>query len=96
MNVNSQLLNRARNTSTIKEMICKKFGVKESEITEEASLIKDLGADSVDFAELIMDIEDKFSIAIPDDEVEKLTTTGSLIDYINRRTENSFISKNTS
>ena len=77
-------------------MICKKLGVKESEITDQASLIKDLGADSVDFAELVMDLENKFSIAIPDDEVEKLTTTGSLIDYINSRTENSFISKNTS
>jgi acyl carrier protein len=96
MKVNSQLLNRARNTSTIKEMICKKLGVKESEVTDQASLIKDLGADSVDFAELVMDLENKFGIAIPDDEVEKLTTTGSLIDYINRRTENSFISKNTS
>jgi acyl carrier protein len=93
MNVNSQLLNRARNTSTIKEMICEKLGVKESEITDEASFIKDLGADSVDLVELVMDIENKFGIAIPDHEVEKLTTIGSLIDYVNGRTENSFIGK---
>jgi len=94
MNINPQLLNRARNTSTIREMIGEKFGLKESEITCEASFIKDLGVDSVDFVELVMDIENKFSIAIPDHEVEKLTTIGSLIDYVNRRTGNSFINKN--
>ena len=74
-------------------MICEKLGVKESEITDEASFIKDLGADSVDLVELVMDIENKFGIAIPDHEVEKLTTIGSLIDYVNGRTENSFIGK---
>jgi len=94
MNVNSQLLNRARNTSMIKGMICEKLGVKESEITNEASFIKDLGADSLDLAELVMDIENKFGITIPDNEVEKLTTTGSLIEYINNRTGNSFIGRN--
>jgi len=74
-------------------MISKKLGVKESEITDEASFIKDLGADSLDLAELVMDIENKFGIAIPDHEVEKLTTIGSLIDYINKYTGNSFIGK---
>jgi len=78
----------------IKGMICEKLRVKESEITNEASFIKDLGADSLDLAELVMDIENKFGITIPDHEVEKLTTTGSLIEYINSRTGNSFIGKN--
>jgi acyl carrier protein len=94
MKVNPQLLNRARNTSTIKEMIGEKFGLNDSEITGEASFIKDLGADSVELVELVMDIEYRFGIAIPDHDVEKLTTVGSLIDYMNKRTGNSFIDKN--
>jgi len=90
MKINSQLLNNVRNASVIKDMISKKLEVKETEITDEASFIKDLGADSIDLVELVMDIENKFGIAIPDHEVEKLTTIGSLIDYINVRTRSSF------
>jgi acyl carrier protein len=74
-------------------MIAVKLGLQESEITDEASFIKDLGADSVDLVELVMDIENKFGITIPDHEVENFTTAGSLIEYVNRQTRNSFVNK---
>ena len=56
--------------------------VKESEITDEASFVKDLGADSIDIVDMIMDIENEFKITIADEDVENLTTVGSLIQHI--------------
>ncbi len=66
----------------VKEVIVDKLGVEESKITMEASFIDDLGADSLDTVELIMDLEEEFGIEIPDEDAEKLTTVGSVIDYV--------------
>tara|TARA_B100001245_G_C22622664_1_gene307101 strand:- start:267 stop:503 length:237 start_codon:yes stop_codon:yes gene_type:complete len=70
------------NLTKIKEIIIDKLGIEESKITLEARFIEDLGADSLDTVELIMQFEEEFDIEISDDDAEKLTTVGSSIDYI--------------
>ena len=66
----------------VKEIIVAKMGVDESEVTSEASLKNDLGADSLDAVELIMEFEKEFNIAIPDDQAENISTVGEAIKYI--------------
>lgn len=68
----------------VKEIIVKNLGVKESEVTREASFVNDLGADSLDCVELIIDFEYEFGIEIDDNEAEKINTVGEAIDYINK------------
>ncbi len=69
-------------SSRVKAIIVDKLGVEESEVTIEASFTNDLGADSLDTVELIMEFEKEFNIAIPDDQAEKIGTVGQAIDYI--------------
>ncbi|MEI6677029.1 MAG: acyl carrier protein [Mariniphaga sp.] len=66
----------------VKAIIVDKLGVDESEVTSEASFTNDLGADSLDTVELIMEFEKEFNIAIPDDQAEKIGTVGDAINYI--------------
>ena len=66
----------------IKDVIIDKLGVEESKIVPEASFVDDLGADSLDNVELIMELEEEFGLEIPDEEAEKLTTVGTVVDYI--------------
>ena len=66
----------------IKEIIMDKLAVEENKITMEAKFIDDLGADSLDTVELIMQFEEEFSIEIPDEEAENLTSVGSAVEYI--------------
>ena len=67
----------------VKAIIVDKLGVEESEVTNEASFTNDLGADSLDIVELIMDFEKKFDIEIPDDDAgDKIATVGDAIKYI--------------
>ncbi len=66
----------------VKSIIVDKLGVDENEVTTEASFTNDLGADSLDTVELIMEFEKEFSIAIPDDQAEKISTVGEAISYI--------------
>ncbi|HBB06707.1 MAG TPA: acyl carrier protein [Bacteroides sp.] len=68
--------------SRVKAIIVDKLGVEESEVTNEASFTNDLGADSLDTVELIMEFEKEFGISIPDDQAEKITTVGDAISYI--------------
>ena len=68
--------------STVKEIIVEKLGVKESEVTPEANFTNDLGADSLDTVEMIMEFETKFDIKIADDQAEKITTVGDAVSYI--------------
>ncbi len=63
-------------------IIVDKLGVEESEVTPEASFANDLGADSLDTVELIMEFEKEFGISIPDDKAESITTVGEAISYI--------------
>jgi acyl carrier protein len=69
-------------TSKVKEIIVDKLGVDEAEVTPEASFTKDLGADSLDTVELIMEFEKAFGITIPDEAAEKISTVGDAIKYI--------------
>ena len=66
----------------IKEVIIDKLGVEESAITEEAHFVNDLGADSLDTVELIMEFEEEFGIEIPDEDAENITTVSSAMKYI--------------
>ena len=66
----------------VKEVIMDKLGVDEDKINIEASFVDDLGADSLDTVELIMQLEEEFGMEIPDEEAENLTTVGSAVDYI--------------
>ena len=69
-------------TSRVKAIIVDKLGVDESEVTLEASFTNDLGADSLDTVELIMEFEKEFDIQIPDDQAEKISTVGQAVTYI--------------
>ena len=68
----------------VKAIIVDKLGVDENEVTPEASFINDLGADSLDTVELIMEFEKEFNVAIPDDLADKITTVGDAIAHIEK------------
>ncbi|HXB12257.1 MAG TPA: acyl carrier protein [Bacteroidia bacterium] len=74
--------NDASIESRVKKIIVDKLGVDEKEVTPQASFTNDLGADSLDTVELIMDFEKEFNIAIPDEQAEKINTVGEAIAYI--------------
>ena len=67
----------------VKKIVAEQLGVKEDDITNEASFVEDLGADSLDTVELVMALEEEFDTEIPDEEAEKITTVQLAIDYIN-------------
>ncbi|RLD59367.1 MAG: acyl carrier protein [Bacteroidetes bacterium] len=69
-------------SSRVKAIIVDKLGVDENEVVNEASFTNDLGADSLDTVELIMEFEKEFNIAIPDDQAEKIGSVGDAISYI--------------
>lgn len=73
--------------SKVKAIIVDKLGVDESEVAPEASFTNDLGADSLDTVELIMEFEKEFNIAIPDEQAEKIGTVGQAISYIEENTK---------
>ena len=73
-------------SNKVKAIIVDKLGVDENEVTIEASFTNDLGADSLDTVELIMEFEKEFNIAIPDDQAEKISTVGDAIKYIEDNT----------
>jgi acyl carrier protein len=68
--------------SRVKAIIVDKLGVDENEVTDNASFTNDLGADSLDTVELIMEFEKEFNIAIPDDQAETIVTVGDAVKYI--------------
>lgn len=74
-------------TARVKAIIIDKLGVDENEVTPEASFTNDLGADSLDTVELIMEFEKEFNIAIPDDQAEKIGSVGDAIAYIENNTK---------
>ena len=70
--------------SKVKSIIIDKLGVEDSEVTPEASFTNDLGADSLDTVELIMEFEKEFDISIPDEEAEKIQTVGMAVSYLEK------------
>ena len=76
-------MTQAEIEAKVKEIIVDKLGVDEGEVKSEASFANDLGADSLDTVELIMEFEKQFGISIPDDKAEKISTVGDAIAYIN-------------
>ena len=74
------------NMERVTKLVCEQLGVKEEEVTPEASFVEDLGADSLDTVELVMALEEEFETEIPDEEAEKITTIKEAIDYIEAHT----------
>ena len=71
----------------VKQIVVEQLGVKEEEVTGDASFVDDLGADSLDTVELVMALEEEFNCEIPDNEAEKITTVQQAIDYIREHLE---------
>ncbi|MEJ5287182.1 MAG: Acyl carrier protein [Candidatus Kapaibacterium sp.] len=69
----------------VTEIVVRKLGVEESQVTESANFIKDLGADSLDTVELIMEFEKEFNITIEDSEAEKIQTVGDVINFLKEK-----------
>lgn len=70
---------------TVNSIIVEKLGVDESDVTPDASITNDLGADSLDTVELIMEFEKEFDLTIPDEEAEEIATVGDAIDYLKEK-----------
>ena len=71
----------------LKEIVIKQFGEGEKTVTLESSFVNDLGADSLDIVELVMELEDEFDVSIPDEDAEKMKTVGDAVKYINEHTQ---------
>ena len=79
-----KILNMSEIATKVKAIIVDKLGVDEKDVTLEASFTNDLGADSLDTVELIMELEKEFDIQIPDDEAEKIATVGDAVAFIEK------------
>jgi acyl carrier protein len=66
------------------DIVCENLGVNKEQVTRQTSFQEDMGADSLDIVELVMELEEEFEITIPDDQAEKIKTVGEAIDYIER------------
>ena len=69
----------------VKSIVAEQLGVKQEEVTNSASFVDDLGADSLDTVELVMALEEEFECEIPDEEAEKITTVQQAVDYVKQR-----------
>lgn len=73
---------------TVTKILVDKLGIAETEVTPDANFIKDLGIDSLDYAELVMEFEQTFSIRIPDEDAEQLQTMNQAVAYIEKKMKN--------
>ena len=69
----------------VKKILCDQLDLEEEQVTEEAEVIEDLGADSLDIVDLVMTLEEEFDTEIPDEDIENLKTVGDLVKYIEER-----------
>lgn len=72
----------------VKSIVAEQLGVKEKDVTNDASFVDDLGADSLDTVELVMALEEEFETEIPDEDAEKITTVQNAIDFVTARAKN--------
>jgi acyl carrier protein len=72
-------------SAKVREIVASQLGVEQSEVTPEASILDDLGADSLDVVELVMALEEEFDLEVPDEDVETLRTIGDVARYITER-----------
>jgi acyl carrier protein len=79
------MVDRAQALSELQSILVEQLGVDASEVVETASFSEDLNADSLDLVEMIMEMEDKFGVKIPDEDAEKIVTVGDAVDYITAR-----------
>jgi acyl carrier protein len=70
------------------DIVCENLGVNKEQVTRSTSFIEDMGADSLDIVELVMELEEEFDIQIPDDQAEKIKTVGEAVDYIEAAVKN--------
>ena len=75
-------MDREKVTEDIRTILVEQLGVEPGEVREEASFQEDLNADSLDLVELIMEMEDRFKLKIPDEDAEKIVTVGDAVDYV--------------
>jgi acyl carrier protein len=66
------------------DIVCENLGVNKEQVARQTAFVEDMGADSLDVVELVMELEEEFEIQIPDDQAEKIKTVGEAIDYIER------------
>lgn len=76
------VLDREKAVDEVRAILVEQLGVDPAEVTVESSFQEDLNADSLDLVELIMEMEDRFKIKIPDEEAEKIATVGQAVDYV--------------
>jgi acyl carrier protein len=74
--------NREQVRAEVVDIISNRLGVSKDQITDQTTFQEDLGADSLDVVELVMELEEKFKIQIPDEEAEKIKTVGAAVDYV--------------
>jgi acyl carrier protein len=76
--------NSKKTEERVIEIVCENLGVNKEQVTRNTSFIEDVGADSLDIVELVMELEEEFEITIPDEQAEKIKTVGEAIDYIEK------------
>jgi len=74
-------------TQRVKELVAERMGVEEDQITEDTHFVNDLQSDSLDMAELVIDLEEEFDMSISDEEAQEIETVGQAIEYINEHQE---------
>src|SRR5277367_2369268 len=83
-----RIVDEARNSKKTEErvieIVCENLGVNKDQVTRNTKFIEDVGADSLDIVELVMELEEEFEITIPDEQAEKIKTVGEAIDYIEK------------
>ena len=84
--INLKWIDMSNISERVTKIIVDKLGVEEAEVVSEASFTGDLGADSLDTVELIMEFEKEFDISIPDESAEKIQTVGDAVDYLSAQT----------
>lgn len=80
-------MNRNEIETRVKKIVVEQLGVKDEEVTNDASFVDDLGADSLDTVELVMALEEEFETEIPDEDAEKIITINDAVNYIVERTD---------